>query len=370
MTLKAFIVPHLNVFVRGYVVSVVANTRERGMLRQQNIPIDVDYAPIERSIRPLADFVALLRLYRLFRQQRPDAVHSVTPKAGLLTMLAGWLARVPVRVHIFTGQIWATQSGFSRFVLKSADGVLAKLATHILVDSPSQRDFLVAEKITKNELSEVLAQGSICGVNLRRFRPDMQARDVVRRELVIPNDAVVFLYLGRLNRDKGIVDLATAFANIAQGRSDVWLLLVGPDEENMQSRVQAICQDCLEQIRIVGHTNDPARYMASADVFCLPSYREGFGSSVIEAAACGLPAIASKIYGLTDAVQDGITGLLHPPGDVLALAEFMRYLAEGQALRLSLGNAARKRAEHEFNEDRLTGAMIEFYRKVLGEGRQ
>jgi len=184
--------------------------------------------------------------------------------------------------------------------------------------------------------------------------------------LGIPDSAVLLLYLGRLNRDKGITDLAAAFADLAPRQPNLCLLLVGPDEAGMQAEVRAACAAWLDRVRFVGFTDQPERFMAAADVFCLPSYREGFGSSVIEAAACGVPAVASRIYGLTDAVRDGETGLLHPPGDVANLVAQVERLAVDAALRQNMGEAAHERVLRDFSQARLTGALRAFYVEVLG----
>lgn len=365
MSAVAFLSPHLQALKDSYSLSMVANTSEPGLLRRHGLNLNITSVGIERTIRPVRDLIALFVLYRLFRRKRFNAVHSLTPKAGLLTMLAAWLARVPVRVHWFTGQVWATKTGLGRWGLKQADRLIAALATHALVDSHSQRDFLVGERVVSSARAEVLAEGSVCGVDSERFHPDDEARSIVRRELNIPNEAVLVLYLGRLNRDKGIADLAAAFAKLAPRQPHLWLLLVGPDEEGMQARVREACAPWLDRVRFVGFTDQPERYMATADVFCLPSYREGFGSSVIEAAACAVPAVASRVYGLTDAVLEGETGFLHPPGDVTAMATLIERLVGDTALCQKMGKAARERVVRDFNQARLTEALRLFYGKVL-----
>jgi glycosyltransferase involved in cell wall biosynthesis len=365
MTAVAFLLPHLKVLSADYAVSVVANSPDRSSLQQHGLDIQIQPVQIERSIRPLADLRALVALYRYFRQQRFDVVHSVTPKAGLLAMMAAWLACIPVRMHMFTGQVWATKTGASRIILKTADRLIAGLATRNLVDSPSQRDFLLKEGVINADRMEVLADGSICGVDLLRFRPDAAARRSVREEFAIADSAVLLLSLGRLNKDKGIADLAASFADLAQRLPNLWLLLVGPDEEDMQSLVESICVGCIERVVRVGFTDKPEYFMAAADIFCLPSYREGFGSSVIEAAACGVPAVASRIYGLTDAVEEGGTGLLHRPADVEGLSACIETLGSDIELRQGMGRAARMRVESKFSQFRLTSAMRAFYQRML-----
>jgi len=365
ITVTAFLLDQIRTAAKTHDVCVALNTRNNAFLAPYEINVEVVPVAIERKIKPLADLAALFALYRLFCARRFDLIHSVSPKAGLLAMLAGFLAGVPRRLHVFTGQVWVTRRGLSRFFLKSLDRLLAALATHLLADSPSQRDFLVAEGVVTAAKCTVLGKGSISGVNTARFQPDAAARDMVRLELAVPADGVLFLYLGRLNRDKGIADLAAAFANLCRSRDDIWLALVGPDEENMATLAQQLCGAHADRLRLVDYTNTPQRYMAAADVFCLPSYREGFGTVVIEAAACGVAAIASRIYGLTDAVIDAETGLLHAAGDVATIETMMARLAGDRALRQRLGAAARNRACADFAMPVLTSALLVFYAKML-----
>ena len=365
ITATAFLLDQIREAALQYEVCVVLNTRDTSFLIPYGITAEVVAVPIERVIRPLADLRALIALWRLFRARRFDLVHSVSPKAGLLAMLAGFLAHVPRRLHVFTGQVWATRSGLARASLKAVDTLLAALATHILVDSPSQRDFLISAGVVSRDKSTVLAQGSISGVDPARFHPDAVASTAVRQELQIPAHGVLFLYLGRLNRDKGMLDLAAAFAQLCRQRDDVWLALVGPDEQGLEARITQLCAQCADRLRIVGYTSRPERFMAAADVFCLPSYREGFGTVILEAAACGVPGIASRIYGVTDAVVDGVTGMLFAPGDTIALAAAMARLAGDPTARRALGEAARARVLADFPMRTLTSALLAFYAKIL-----
>lgn len=363
MTLKAFLREHIRAASRRYEVLAVANCTQARALRDIGVPVDVTPVGIERRIAPLADLVALWRLWRLFRRAAPDLIHSVTPKAGLLAMLAARAARVPVRIHTFTGQVWATRRGLARAALKGFDRLIAACATHVLADSASQREFLLAEGVVRAERIAVLAQGSISGVDGERFRPDPAARETVRAQAGIPPEAVLFLYLGRLTRDKGLLDLARAFGSVQDG----WLMLVGPDEEGLAGEIRDACGGSAARLRFAPYTDRPEVFMAAADVFVLPSYREGFGSAVIESAAAGIPAIGTRIYGVTDAIVDGVTGFLVPPRDPAALAARMRQLASDAQLRLRLGAAARARALRDFSMAEVTRATLAYYAERLKE---
>jgi len=200
---------------------------------------------------------------------------------------------------------------------------------------------------------------------LFRSYPDAQIKSMVRRELNINQNAMVLLFLGRLNRDKGLLDLAAAFAEIARHKPDTVLLLVGAEEDVPFMRIQEICGAGRDQLRRVGFTPHPERYMATADIFCLPSYREGFGQVIIEAAASGVPTVASRIYGITDAVEDGLTGLLFPPGNIAELTKALLALIEDQALRQKMGLAARQRILERFSGENITREQVLLYEEVL-----
>lgn len=362
ITINAFLQGHIRALSADYDVTVVSNCTAADVATVLGPRVAFAPAPIVRPIAPWRDLVALLALWRLFRKDRFDAVHSVTPKAGLLSMLAARAAGVPCRFHTFTGQIWATRRGPMRWLLRSLDRLMAKSATHVLTDSISQRTFLAQQGIVGQSDVTVLAEGSVAGVNTERFAPDAGARDRIRADFRIASGDVVFMYLGRLNRDKGVPDLLHAFDAVAANHPAIQLLLAGPDEEGLEPAVSALAARWPGRVHRVPYTQTPERFMAAADVICLPSYREGFGVVLIEGAAVGLPALASRIYGITDAVLEGVTGLLHPPGDRAALATAMRTLTDDAGLRRRLGAAARDRVRQCFTEAHVTGAMTAFYR--------
>lgn len=367
MSVVVFMLPHIRALKEIAIVKVFANTTDSTLLQKRGVDVPIESVDVVRPIALWADLMALWKLYWRFKHIGPIAVHTITPKAGLLGMAAAWLARVPVRVHSFTGQVWVTRTGPTRWLLKVADKCIAALATDVLVDSPSQRDFLIQEGVLTATGSKVLGAGSICGVDTQRFCPDSNARLAVRSQMGTANDALVCLYLGRLNRDKGVLDLASAFSQVCvkHPKSELWV--VGPDEANWFEQMQTLLGDARNQVKRVGFTTQPECFMQAADLFCLPSYREGFGSSVIEAAACGVPALASRIYGLTDALAYGQTGWMHEPTNVQDLAKKLdELLAKPNELQ-ARGAAAREYATTMFAQETITDAMVQFYKKRLHE---
>lgn len=370
LTAEAFLSEHIAALSIRFEAHLVINAGPATIASPALRKATLHRANIERAIAPIADLRALGQLAGIFRRERFTAVHSVSPKAGLLTALAGFIARVPVRIHTFTGQVWATRHGPARLLLKGLDRLIASLNTHILVDSHSQRDFLRAEGVLAAGQGDVLGRGSVCGVDPQRFRPDPAMREKVRHELGLPREAVVCLFVGRLNRDKGVLDLARAFATVAARCPAAFLVLVGPDEGRLGPVIEVECADVMSRVRLAGYSREPQRFMAAADVFCLPSYREGFGTTIIEAAACGVPAIGSRIYGITDAIEHEVTGLLHAPGNVSELAACMLRLSGDPDLRRRMGGQARARALRDFNQDLVTEELMRFYESALAQARR
>lgn len=365
MTVKAFLADQISKASTRYDAYVAVNTKSAASLQTSVPKARIIPVKIIRKISPLQDLLAFIDLARLFRSYRFELIHSVTPKAGLLAMAAGLFSGIPVRMHTFTGQVWATSSGLSRVALKSMDRLLAFFATHILVDSFSQKDFLIKEGVVSGEKARVLLSGSISGVDTTRFRPDPFARDSVRNKHGIKEAELLLLFIGRLNRDKGVLDLADAFSEVCRHRSDVHLIVAGPDEENMKPAMLAACGEHAGKMHFVDFTHKPEQYMAAADIFCLPSYREGFGSVIIEAAAAGIPSIGTKIYGIIDAIEDGVTGLLVKTGEVKELSEKILKLLEDRSLRQKLGINARNRAVRDFSMEKVTTALLNYYDLLL-----
>jgi glycosyltransferase involved in cell wall biosynthesis len=278
-------------------------------------------------------------------------------------MLAGVLAGVPSRCHTFTGQVWANKTGFERRLLKGIDWLIGNLATCVFADSATQCLLLEREGIVKSGQIRMLGAGSIAGVDLTRFYPDPVQYKQQRERLGTQENACVFLFVGRLARDKGVIDLLTAFQNLAEKTQHIELWVIGPDEEGLLQHLQSMAMRCNAPVRFVGPLLKPEQFMVASDVLLLPSYREGFPSTILEGAACGLPTISYRIYGVIDAIVEGDTGLLVDLGETAALAYAMRSLVLNVELRLSLGSKARERAVRDFSSENVSNAWVEFYIK-------
>jgi glycosyltransferase involved in cell wall biosynthesis len=353
----------------GACVTIITSPDE--MMEQFKSIESCDFKPlvIERDISPWSDVLSLLQLIRLFRREKFDIVHSNTPKAGLLCAIAGKLCGVPIRLHTFTGQTWVTMNGLKRCILKFCDKIIAGLNTYCYADSPSQRDFLIEKKIIQTEKIKVLGGGSLAGVDTLRFNEakfSMLEKAHIRASLQIREDELVLLFLGRITREKGIFELIETVGQILNDHLNITLLMAGPFEQGIEVEVKAYAKEqCKEKAIFSGFCVQPEKFIAIADLLCLPSYREGFGTVVIEAAAMGVPAVGSRIYGLTDAIVDGETGLLVEPKRVEELKEALLKLICDHELRHKMGQNAKSRAITEFDSKKFGLLLVQDYEKLL-----
>lgn len=361
-----YLTNHILALSAFYDVTVITNTKcIQELSKLLNGKAKVIHIPFRRKFSLFFDLLSLLLLIYHLLRGRFATVHSLLPKSGLLSMVAGSLCGVPTRVHTFTGQVWANKTGFKRLFLQAIDRLIGALSSSVLADSKSQMNFLIDEGVIAEGKIEVLAEGSVCGVDTVRFRHDAYQRECFRCSLSVSDSDVIILYLGRMTKDKGLLDLAVAFNHLCSDHDRVHLVLAGPDEENIQSLMSVLCSQHLDKIHFYAYTNQPELFMNAADIFCLPSYREGFGSVIIESAAVGLPTVASRIYGITDAVDDKITGLLHIPGDISDLEAKLRMMVDSKEVRTLMGEAASKRSRQKFAKDTVTVAMINYYQKLF-----
>ena len=355
---------------RGFDVTLVSSPGAE--LSEVARDLGVNYHAIEmaRDAAPWQDLRSLVEFTQWLWSQQFDMIHSSTPKAGLIAALAGRICGIPVRVHTYTGQVWVEMTGLSRKIVKTMDVIIGRLNTYCFTDSPSQRQFLIDEGVVAADRLEVIGAGSVAGVDLVRFNPERltKVRGVVRQELQIDPSAVVISYLGRLRADKGINELVWAFQQLQLQSLPVELLLIGPAEFERQP-VLPETREMLKtnaHIHVTGYTSAPEKYLSAADLFCFPSHREGFGTSVIEAGAMGLPTVASRIQGCVDSVVDGVTGLLVPAKDAVALAKALHELVTNADLRRQMGQASRVRATREFDAELINRLVADKYQWVLG----
>jgi glycosyltransferase involved in cell wall biosynthesis len=287
--------------------------------REQVRTVDI---PMQRNISPIQDLVALWQLYFLFIKEKPQIVHSITPKAGLLSMLAAKLAGVPVRMHTFTGLVFPTKKGFLQQLLISMDRLLCSAATNIYPEGLGVKNDLLAYNITNKPL-KILANGNVNGIDTAYFTKEQVSnteQEALRNELGICKNDFVFIFVGRLVGDKGINELVRAFSQLKVSSSEVEntsnkgalkLLLVGPLESQLDPLLPETLQTMAKNKNIisVGFQLEVRSYYAIANALVFPSYREGFPNVVLQAGAMGLPSIVTDINGSNEIIVNGKTYL-------------------------------------------------------------
>jgi len=374
-TVPMFFATHLKSQIRrlqseGAVVTVVTSQAPQLAQLRENTELGLELVEMSRALSPISDFRTLVKLITLFRRSDFSVVHSTTPKAGLLCAIAGWLAGVKIRLHTFTGQPWVTLKGPVAFMAKASDRLIGLLNTHCYADSHSQREFLVSQNIISNKKISVLGAGSIAGVDTKRFDPSLYSeagKSALRNKLGFGPSDFVILFLGRICEDKGIFELLEALESMEADGVAAKLLLVGPIEpaSRLGRELTSDAFNALPQVHHVDYTNRPEDFLSIADCLCLPSYREGFGSVVIEAAAMGLPSVGTDIYGLSDAIVDGETGYLVPAREVRPLADALKSLADNPSAASTMGAEARRRAHSEFSSSVIGTAIVAEYARLL-----
>lgn len=338
----------------------------------RDLEIEVHPALMRRRITPLADLAAVWRIVRVIRRVRPTIVDGHTPKGGLLAMVAAALCRVPVRVYHQHGLPLITATGVKRWILHGTERVACRLAHQVICVSESVRAVAVAEGLCPPERIKVLERGSIDGIESdRTFNPacvSAESAQRVRARHRIPPDAVVIGFVGRIVRDKGLIELAGAWRALREEWPSLHLLLAGPFES--QDPIPADVEATLREdprIHLAGMVHDMPDIYRALDLLVLPTYREGLPASLLEAAAMEVPVVATRVTGCVDAVRDDETGLLVPARDVQALtAAIHRYLGDPE-LRRRHGASGRARVRREFDPGVVREALFQEYLRLLGE---
>lgn len=311
---------------------------------------------MERRMSPLKDIVSLVKLVRVFAKERPDMVHSMTPKAGLLCMVAGWMTGVPVRVHTFTGLVWPTAQGLSRRILMLTDKITCMCATHVIPEGEGVKQDL--QRCITTKPMTVLGYGNVRGINLDEWKRRVDRGDGLM---------LTFVFVGRIVRDKGVDELVAAFVKLNRIYSNTRLLLVGPYEEHLnpvQSGTKFLIDTC-ECIEAVGAQKDVRPFYEQSDVLVFPSYREGFPNVVIEAGAMELPSIVTDINGSREIIEDGRNGLIVPARDEQALFEAMKWMAEHDEERNAMAAHARPMIASRYEQGYVRGCLKNYYKEIF-----
>lgn len=367
---QAEVVPwHLNNFIERskneYELFIVGNGVSRFKDQYPNV-VFIDNV-ILRKTSVFYDIKALLNLIFICFKVKPQIIHSIMPKAGLLAPIAGLISFVPIRIHTFTGQVWATKKGFSKKFYKFIDKLIFKTTTSCLTDSKSQSNFLAENGFLINgESIPYLGKGSLSGVNLDVFNLGIvKEKNIMRSELGIHEEDFVYVFLARKSIVKGIRELIESFAKVAH-LPNVKLLFIGPDESDGYLDVLlAENKKIIHKIITLDIVRNHEKYLALSDVLCLPSSSEGFGTIVIEAAALGVPSIGFDIVGLSDSIDNGYSGILVPFKDTSKFSEAMIKLYEDKEYLNNLKLNARERVTKYFSADAIYSFQNDFYKHLL-----
>lgn len=371
ITLWAFYRGLIEILEKDY-ADITIVTSQQPELEWLKKEFKVSIVPIElpRRIAPFQDLVSLCKLWRLLCNQKFDLVHAHTPKAAFIGIIASFLARVPKRIYTIHGSLLTTATGFKRCLLWTIEWLTCKFATNILVVSPSLLKRIVEEKLSSKDKMTVLGKGSACGIDLLYFnRTDRFDifRKQIREKYNIKLNAIVFGFVGRIVPDKGIKILVEAFENLQKIKSDSILFLVGEFEKIRDSLDEGTLKKINSNANIRCNRewiSDVLPFYAALDIIVLPTKHEGFGLTLIEAAALGIPTIASKVTGCVDAVVDGVTGLLVEVDNSQELLNAMLKLSNDEPLRKRLGNQGKQRVIESFDSKILIRDHIEYYKKL------
>ncbi len=337
--------------------------------------VEVKQVEMTRQITPIKDLISLIKLIRLFKKEKPAIVHTHTPKAGILGMLAANLVGVPIRLHTVAGLPVMVSRGLKHCILGAVEKLTYACAIKVYPNSKGLEQFILDHKYASADKIKVITNGSSNGIDTFYFDPNQfsnEHKQVLRYDLGIQEDDFVFIFVGRLVGDKGINELVKAFKSLSFGeglrkRSYARLLLVGPFE----SKLDPLESDTLKEIESnsniinIGFQADVRPYFAISNALAFPSYREGFPNVVMQAGAMGLPSIVTDINGCNEIIENSKNGLIIPVKNTEALQQAMLRLAEDKKLYNHLQSQSRKMITSRFEQNLVWEALLEEYNELL-----
>ena len=362
MSLNTFCRGQLKMLSQYYDVIAVSSPDSELQELKEREGVKTIAVPMERHISIFKDISSLLNMIKVFRRERPDIVHSMTPKAGLISMLAARITGVPVRMHTYTGLVFPTETGMKQKILIWMDRLLCACATYINPEGKGVMNDLIKFGITKKPL-HIIANGNVRGINL-----DVYSRneDVMKKAETLRDDSrFTFCFVGRLVGDKGLNELVAAFEQLKKdGVKNIRLLMVGPKEEQLDP-LKAETVDMMngdDDIILCGMQTDVRAYYAASDTFVFPSYREGFPNTVLEAGAMGLPAIVTDINGCNEIITNDVNGVIIPSHSEKALYDAMKYFVENDGKIKEMGVNARRVIETKFEQKMIWAELLKVYK--------
>ena len=361
-----FVEPLLDSLLIKYEVQLLSSPGEKIVSLSNQYNIKRHCINIERHISLINDVKSLFRIIKVFRKEKPYMVHSMTPKAGMLCMLAAWITRVPRRVHTFTGLVWPTSTGLKRRILMATDWLTCACATHIIPEGKGVMNDLQSH-ITKKPM-KVLGYGNVRGVDMEKFSRRTEVEDMAKG--IKKEEIFTFIFVGRIVGDKGINELVSAFAELHKKYENTRLLLVGRFEDELdplEAETLKVMNDN-HGIESLGpkYGDELLAYYAASDCFVFPSYREGFPNTVMEAGAMGLPSIVTDINGSREIIMDGKNGVIIPSKDVEALYHAMEEMITNYDKTKEYADNAREMIASRFERGFVCKCLYDFYEEICG----
>ena len=362
-------------FMKAY-FEVVAISAEKEKLEAYGKKEGVRVFSLEltRKITPIKDIAAVFKLYRFLKKEKPSIVHTHTPKAGIVGMTAAWFAGVPNRLHTVAGMPLMEASGFKRKVLNFVEKLTYRFATEVYPNSKGLYDFIIAENFTKASKLSIIGNGSSNGIDTKYFDPVSYSENdkiSLRDKLKIPQGHFLYIFVGRLVKDKGINELITAFSKLSDSNNTISLLLVGPFENDLDPLLPETLSTIEKHPNIytVGYQSDVRPYFSIADALVFPSYREGFPNVVMQAGAMGLPSIVTDINGCNEIIAYGKNGLIIPPKDTQALYNSIKQLSTQPSLFANLKANSREMITSRYERQQVWDALLFEYQRLLGKDK-
>ena len=357
ISIESFLIPHIQKLKKKFQIVVVTNLVSANLKSIRGIK--VLNLNISRKINIFNDVRNLIWILNYLRKNKFSLLFTITPKAGLLGMMAGFFWRIPIRIHIFTGQVWANKSLFYKSFLKLFDKIIFYLSTEILCDSLNQKYFLIKNGFSKN--IKVIHYGSVCGIDSELYKPSYLNKKRLRKKYKVFKKEIVFLHVGRLNEDKGIENIIEVFTRLKKLNYHVRFFFIGNSESvKLKEKIQGI-----KGLHFISHKKDIYKYYQFGDIFITSTFREGFGISVAQAMSTKLPIIGTSIYGLKDLLKPKINSLIHNPNDIKKLLFNCKILLNNKKKRIKLGSAGRKLIIDKFDQKNVINEYVKFFNNKL-----
>ena len=370
-TMDWFVVESMkNLSQNGYEITMISNMDE-GFAERNSDYANCIHLPMKRGVSVKDIVVNTYKLIKIFKKEKFDAIYYLTPNASLYAALAGWCTRIKTRIYSQCGIRYVSLTGIKKLIFKCVEKLTCELSTHIRAQSPKNMQFAIDEGLCRSDKISVVGIGGTIGVELEKCRAfdHNKKREELRQKYGIPKDAFVYGYVGRVNADKGINELITAFKSVSANKSDACLVLVGMlDDANPISAENLEFAKNFERIVMTGNVPpyEVYHHMAMFDVLTHPTYREGFGKVLQEAMGVGIPIITTNVPGPSEVVEDGVSGILCEVKSPQDLSDKMDLLYENTALRESFSAAGLKRAEKYFDRPIMLNNILADMNGIVG----